>query len=57
MLKDENLRLKSIAINYSDVERMKLENKQMRIELQRLKNIAISDINSNYNVDQSPKSS
>lgn len=33
ILKDENERLRQMAINYEDIERMKLENKQMRLEL------------------------
>ena len=32
-LKDENEKLKQLAINYEDIERMKQENKLMRIEL------------------------
>ena len=48
MLKDENERLRQMAMNYEDIERMKQENKQMRLELQRLKMLA-SDVGSNYN--------
>jgi hypothetical protein len=35
---------------------MKYENKQMRIELQKLKMISMSEANSTYNPDMSPKS-
>lgn len=39
-----------MAMDYEEVERMKQENKQMRLELQRLRNIAMSEINgSKYN--------
>ncbi|CDW83904.1 kinesin motor domain containing protein [Stylonychia lemnae] len=55
MLKDENERLRQYAVNYEDVEKMKQENKQMRLELQRLRMMA-SDVGSNYNGDISPKS-
>ena len=55
-MKDENTRLKSLALNFEDIERMKWENKQMRLELQKLKMIAMSDANSTYNLDNSPTS-
>ena len=49
ILKDENERLRQMAMNYDDIERMKQENKEMRLELQRLKNMAVSEYNgSNY---------
>lgn len=37
ILKGENERLRQMAMDYGDVERMKEENKQMRLELQKLK--------------------
>lgn len=37
ILKDENERLRQIALQTNDVEKMKMENKQMRIELQKLR--------------------
>lgn len=55
ILKDENERLRQMALNYEDIEKMKEENKLMRLELQKLKMIT-SDIGSNYNGDLSPKS-
>lgn len=45
ILKDENERLKQMALNYDEIERMKQENKEMRLELQRLKNLAMSEFN------------
>jgi len=47
-LKDENTRLRTLAVNYDDVEKMKLENKLMRIELQKIKLMAASEANSSY---------
>jgi hypothetical protein len=44
-LKDENMRLKEMAMNYEEIERMKQENKEMRLELQKLRNVAISEFN------------
>ena len=43
ILKDENERLRELALNYNDIERMKQENKQMRIELQKLRLAVNSD--------------
>jgi len=37
ILKDENERLRQMAMDYEEIEKMKQENKQMRLELQRLK--------------------
>ena len=46
-----------MALNYEDVERMKEENKAMRLELQRLRMIAASDIGSAYGGgESSPRS-
>lgn len=45
LLKDENMRLREMAIDYEEVERMKRENKEMRLELQRLRNVAMSEFN------------
>lgn len=33
ILKDENERLRQIALNYDEIEKMKQENKEMRLEL------------------------
>ena len=44
ILKDENDRLRQIALNYDEIEKMKQENKEMRLELQKLKNVAMSEI-------------
>jgi len=44
-----------MAMNYEDIEKMKQENKQMRLELQRLKMLA-SDAGSNYNGETTPRS-
>ena len=49
ILKDENERLRQMAMNYDEIERMKQENKQMRLELQKLKNLAISEFNGSNN--------
>jgi hypothetical protein len=54
ILKDENERLRQMAMNYDEIERMKQENKEMRLELQRLKNLAISEYNDQHST--SPKS-
>lgn len=58
ILKDENERLRQMALNYSEIEQMKQENKEMRLELQRLKNMAVSSYNgSHFQAEhQSPKS-
>ncbi len=70
ILKDENERLRQIALNYDEIERMKQENKEMRLELQKLKNVSMSEIGGGGNSgmshngmlimgpmgDQSPKS-
>lgn len=34
-----------MAMDYEEVERMKQENKNMRLELQKLKNMALSEFN------------
>ena len=34
-----------MAMNYDEIEKMKQENKEMRLELQRLKNMAVSEFN------------
>lgn len=39
------MRLREMAIDYEEVERMKRENKEMRLELQRLRNVAMSEFN------------
>ena len=46
VLRDENERLRQMAAEYGEIERMKEENKRMRLELQRLRVIA-SEIGSN----------
>ncbi len=58
ILKDENERLRQMAMNYEDIEKMKQENKAMRLELQRLKQIGVSDVGSAYGGggDTSPRS-
>lgn len=43
ILRDENERLRQMALNYDEIEKMKQENKEMRLELQRLKNIAFNE--------------
>ena len=45
-LKDENERLRQMAMNYEEIERMKQENKEMRLELQKLK--AYSEFNGSH---------
>ena len=56
-MKDENERLRQMALNYEDIEKMKEENKAMRLELQRLRMIAASDIGSAYGGgESSPRS-
>lgn len=44
-----------MALNYDEIEKMKHENKMMRLELQKIRNIN-SDVASSYNGDVSPKS-
>ena len=34
ILKDENDRLRQMALNFEDIEKMKQENKELRLELQ-----------------------
>lgn len=53
MLKDENSRLRQIAGSMTEVERMKLENKVMRLELQKYK-VMESESSSAYNLSFSP---
>lgn len=43
ILRDENERLRQMALNYDEIEKMKQENKEMRLELQRLKTLAINE--------------
>ena len=43
ILRDENERLRQIALNYDEIERMKQENKEMRLELQKLRNMTASE--------------
>ena len=45
ILKDENERLRQMAMNYDDIEKMKQENKDMRLELQKLRNNSASEFN------------
>jgi hypothetical protein len=37
-----------MAFNYDEIERMKQENKEMRLELQRLKNVATSEFGGSH---------
>lgn len=53
ILKDENERLRQMAISNSEIEKMKLENKLMRLELQKFQGNSIggSENASIYNID------
>ena len=53
ILKDENDRLRQMALNYDEIEKMKQENKKMRLELQRLKTLAINEEPQGSNVSGS----
>ena len=53
ILRDENERLRQMALNYDEIERMKQENKEMRLELQRFKNQSLLDEPNGSNVSGS----
>ena len=53
ILRDENERLRQIALNYDEIEKMKQENKEMRLELQRLRNNTSSEAPPGSNVSGS----
>jgi hypothetical protein len=43
ILRDENERLRQMALNYDEIEKMKQENKEMRLELQKLRNMSANE--------------
>lgn len=48
LLKEENLRLKEMAANQEAVEQLRLENKLMRLELQKMKEMSSSDYDNSF---------